>query len=426
MAVLVNIDNLIDTRVENNTNAQLAITGAATATTKANEASVSASNASTSETNASDSASSASTSATTATTQAGIATTKASEASTSASNASTSESNALSYRNTTETYKNAAESAKNAAESALANIGPTVQANETTTSLSLAANTLTYIDEDGVANNIDISLYLDDTNLARLTSGTLDSSTGIATFTRDDASTFTLDLSNLLDNQIASEVPVDPISGLTSTDTQSALMELVNKIDVNKQAIASLATSQGSFESNGEGAYPIAINTTNKVMPFTVVNQSNDTNIFEIDGSADTVTFKQDRRYTFVSSVTIQDTTANGSTADITFRLVDTSDNSLFASQHATVAIGNDDIVTYPFNTEIEVTTAPLTLRFEVVSNISGYNLVEFNTVVASQGGDMDSSIILYNNATSGLSATNVQDAIDEINSNITTISEVL
>ena len=42
-------------------------------------------------------------------------------------------------------------------------------------------------------------MYLDDSNLARLTSGSLNASTGLATFTRDDASTFTIDMSAFLD-----------------------------------------------------------------------------------------------------------------------------------------------------------------------------------------------------------------------------------
>ena len=73
-----------------------------------------------------------------------------------------------------------------------------VKADETTTSLSIANNILTYTDEDGGTTDIDLSLYLDDTNLARLVSGTVNSSTGIATFTRDDATTFTVDFSALL------------------------------------------------------------------------------------------------------------------------------------------------------------------------------------------------------------------------------------
>ena len=69
---------------------------------------------------------------------------------------------------------------------------------ETNTSLSLATNILKYTDEAGTVTNIDLSLYLDDTNLARLSSGTINAATGIATFLRDDASVFTVDFSTLV------------------------------------------------------------------------------------------------------------------------------------------------------------------------------------------------------------------------------------
>jgi len=69
---------------------------------------------------------------------------------------------------------------------------------ETTTSLSIAANVLTYTDEDGVETDIDLNLYLDDTNLARLTSGSMNPNTRIATFTRDDGTTFDVDFSSVL------------------------------------------------------------------------------------------------------------------------------------------------------------------------------------------------------------------------------------
>jgi len=71
---------------------------------------------------------------------------------------------------------------------------------DTLTGLSLASNTLSYTDEAGNTTNIDLSLYLDDTNLARIVNGTLDSNTGIATFIRDDSSTFTVDFSALFDD----------------------------------------------------------------------------------------------------------------------------------------------------------------------------------------------------------------------------------
>ena len=66
------------------------------------------------------------------------------------------------------------------------------------TNATLSANILTFDKSDGTTDSVDLSLYLDDTNLARLVSGTLDALTGIATFTRDDSSTFTIDFSAFL------------------------------------------------------------------------------------------------------------------------------------------------------------------------------------------------------------------------------------
>ena len=79
-------------------------------------------------------------------------------------------------------------------------------ATETLTSIGIAGNVLTYTDENGNTTNIDLSLYLDDTNLARLVSGSLNGTTGIATFTRDDATTFTIDFSPLFDDTNLSRI----------------------------------------------------------------------------------------------------------------------------------------------------------------------------------------------------------------------------
>jgi hypothetical protein len=72
---------------------------------------------------------------------------------------------------------------------------------ETTTSISHngSTKTLSFVDEVGATTNIDLTQYIDDTNLAMLVSGSLDGPSGIATFTRDDSSTFTIDFSELLD-----------------------------------------------------------------------------------------------------------------------------------------------------------------------------------------------------------------------------------
>ena len=66
------------------------------------------------------------------------------------------------------------------------------------TNATLSANILTFDKSDGTTDSVDLSLYLDDTNLARVVSGTLDALTGVATFIREDLTTFTVDFSAFL------------------------------------------------------------------------------------------------------------------------------------------------------------------------------------------------------------------------------------
>lgn len=132
--------------------------------------------------------------------------------------------------------------------STISDFASAVQAAETVTSLSVNANILTYTDEDGNQTNIDLSVYLDDTNLARVVSGTLDSNTGIITFTRDDSTTFTVDASALLDDQNASEVPFTPTGNTTSTDVQAAIVELQSEIDLNTPKVS----ADGSIDTHSD------------------------------------------------------------------------------------------------------------------------------------------------------------------------------
>ena len=108
---------------------------------------------------------------------------------------------------------------------------------ETVTSLALSSNILTYTDEDGTDTDLDLSLYLDDTNLSRLTSGSINGSTGLATFTRSDASTFTIDMSDFLDGITVNDT-------LTSTSTTEGLSAKQGK--VLKDLIDGLNTSTGT------------------------------------------------------------------------------------------------------------------------------------------------------------------------------------
>ena len=88
----------------------------------------------------------------------------------------------------------------NNAVSAGTDLGAFLDAQGLAASIDLAANMLQLRDGAGNALGaaVDLSLYIDDTNLAYIQSGSLDGGTGIATFTRDDASTFTIDFSAFL------------------------------------------------------------------------------------------------------------------------------------------------------------------------------------------------------------------------------------
>ena len=109
--------------------------------------------------------------------------------------------------------------------------------DETLTSISIASNVLTYTDENGLDTDIDLDLYLDDTNLSRITSGTVDGTTGIATFTRSDNSTFTVDMSDFLDGITLNNT-------LTSTSTSQGLTANMGK--TLKDLIDNLNTSTGN------------------------------------------------------------------------------------------------------------------------------------------------------------------------------------
>ncbi len=81
--------------------------------------------------------------------------------------------------------------------------------------IDIQSNALKLLKDGVEINSEDLSLYIDDTNLSRLTSGVVDSDTGIATFTRDDNSTFTVDFSSLVNGNT-------PVLGLNDlTDAQS-------------------------------------------------------------------------------------------------------------------------------------------------------------------------------------------------------------
>lgn len=74
------------------------------------------------------------------------------------------------------------------------------QALDATDALSITGNVLYLNKANGTSESVDLSLYLDDSNLARIVSGTYVSASQVLRFTRDDNSTFDVDASMFFDD----------------------------------------------------------------------------------------------------------------------------------------------------------------------------------------------------------------------------------
>ena len=107
-------------------------------------------------------------------------------------------------------------------------------------SLNIAANQLQLLENGSVIDSEDLSIYLDDTNLSRIVSGTLDGA-GIATFTRDDASSFTVDFSPLFDDTNLARIVSGNVSGTDLILTRDNATDIT--IDVS--SLISSASVQG-------------------------------------------------------------------------------------------------------------------------------------------------------------------------------------
>ena len=227
---------------------------------------------------------------------------------------------------------------------------------ETTTSLALSSNILTYTDEDGTDTDLDLSLYLDDSNLARLTSGSLNGSTGLATFTRDDASTFTIDMSAFLD-------AITLNNTLTSTSTTEGLTANMGK--ELKDLIDGLVTSTGT----NTGDEPDASTTVKGIIE--IATQA------EVNTGADTSRAITPSRLRSHLGIT--------ATLSTTLTFSSTIGNGTLTSIPVTHAIGNqfvqasvyDVSTTDKVECEIELTsTSVTTFKFNVAPTSNQYRVV--------------------------------------------------
>ena len=228
--------------------------------------------------------------------------------------------------------------------------------DETLTSIAISANVLTYTDEDGTDTDIDLSLYLDDTNLSRITGGSINGSTGVATFTRSDTTTFTIDMSDFLD-------AITLNNTLTSTSTTEGLTALQGK--VLKDLIDAINTSTGT----NTGDEPDASTTVKGIIE--IATQA------EVNAGADTLRAITPSRLKSTLGIT-----ASLATTLTYTQLIGNGTLSTFAVTHA---IGNQFVQASVYDTglgdlvrcEIELTSSTVTtFKFNVVPTTNQYRVV--------------------------------------------------
>ena len=148
--------------------------------------------------------------------------------------------------------------------STISDFNSAVQSLESLTTLSLGANTLSYVAEDGLTTNIDLSGFLDDTNLARIVSSSLTSSTGILTFTRDDASSFTVDLS-FFNDQAAISAAIsahiadpDPHTQYQTSAESQAQVDAHANLTNNPHSVTATQVGLGNVDNTSDLNKPVS------------------------------------------------------------------------------------------------------------------------------------------------------------------------
>jgi hypothetical protein len=175
--------------------------------------------------------------------------------------------------------------------------------------LTFSANTLTLARGDGSTDTVNLSAYLDDTNAAKITSGSM-ASNGVATFTRDDSSTFTVDMSVLLDNDNLARITTagwntsNGVLTLTRNDNSTVTVDLDDRYATTSGARA-LAASALSVSNDtitltkGDGtSESVTVSDANSDNYLTGASFSTSNGVLTLTRTNGDVTVDLDSRYT--------------------------------------------------------------------------------------------------------------------------------
>jgi hypothetical protein len=190
--------------------------------------------------------------------------------------------------------------------------------------------------------------------------------------------------------------------------------------DIQAEAIANLATASGKIASESSPVFqPIPLVLTD--MPFTVVTDSTDTGVFEFDNVNNTITFKIDASFNFLSNVSLTSSTAQS--RDITFSLINTFNDTVVTTEGGTFDFAAGVSTVVPFNTLLTLgkngmPSAPLTIKIQAMASGTGYTLDSFSSILASSNAyespTTEASQVVFTPYGS-IEATTVQIALQEL-----------
>lgn len=192
--------------------------------------------------------------------------------------------------------------------------------------------------------------------------------------------------------------------------------------DAQAEAIANLATASGKIQNETTPVFngiPLVLTD----MPFDIVTDSTDTEVIEFNNVANTITFKVDASYNFISTVEFESSTNQART--INFALINTSNGSVVTQETATLETNSGDIEIIPFNTLLTLgkngmPSAPLTIKIQAVASGTGYTLNSFSSILASsnayESSTTDAGQVIVT-PVGNIEATTVQAAIQELDS---------
>ncbi|WP_394751359.1 beta strand repeat-containing protein, partial [Spongiimicrobium salis] len=262
--------------------------------------------------------------------------------------------------------------------------------------LTLAAGNILTLEDGGTVN---LTPFLDNTDNQQITAFSLDGATNILTLTLEDGGTQTVNLNGLVgtDDQTAAEVSYDgTTSGLTATNVQDA-------IDAINTAAGTVALAD-----NGDGTYTF----TDAAGGTTTIS----------DTSISTLVNNGDATFTYTDE-TGTPVTINLISGDANNNIIAGSDGGLYLNV-ASVAIAE----TITNLTDVGDGTVTYVNENGVTQKVNKADLTDNgNGTYTFTNGD-GTDVILdtradsnpYDGTTSGLTATNVQDAIDQLASGST------